>query len=140
MWAWCLRWSATQETTGPWTAIEPRIAKAYSTGFEVWKERCVSRRWKPTVMPTAVSMYMTAAIARSAGLTKRFQKRATAAIVAAKGTITAPRLAPFSMRVISAWWDEGGWSMSSTYADISAYELRFWPLLSLLSCQIDDKN
>ena len=30
----------------------------------------MSRRWKPTVIPTAVSMYMTAAITRSAGLTR----------------------------------------------------------------------
>ena len=68
----------------------------YSIGFEVWKERWVSRRWKPTVMPTAVSRYMTAAIARSAGLTRLFQSRTIAAIVAAKGTTTAPRLAAFS--------------------------------------------
>ena len=82
--------------TGPWTAIEPSTANAYSTGFEVWNERWVSSRWKPTVIPTAVSRYMHAAIARSAGLTRLFQSRAIAAIVAAKGTTTAPRLTAFS--------------------------------------------
>ena len=49
--AWCLRWSATQLMTGPCTAIDPSTAKVYSTGFETWKERCVSSRWKPTVTP-----------------------------------------------------------------------------------------
>src|SRR4029450_4459286 len=34
--AWCLRWSATQSMTGPWTDIEPAIAKPHSIGFGVW--------------------------------------------------------------------------------------------------------
>ena len=33
VWAWCLRWSATQAITGPCTAIEPSTAKAYSSGL-----------------------------------------------------------------------------------------------------------
>ena len=32
-------------------------------------------RWKPTVMPAAVTKYMTARIARSCQLTTRFQKQ-----------------------------------------------------------------
>ena len=31
--AWWRRWSATQPITGPSTAIEPQIAKRYSTGL-----------------------------------------------------------------------------------------------------------
>ena len=61
----------------------------------------MSRRWKPTVIPTAVKMYMTAAITRSAGLTKLFQSSTIAASVARKGTTTAPRFAAFSVLVIS---------------------------------------
>src|SRR5690242_16953864 len=38
---------------------------------------------------------------RSAGVTRLFQRRTMAAIVAAKGTTTAPRLANFSARLIS---------------------------------------
>jgi hypothetical protein len=33
VWAWCLRWSATQAIAGPWTAIEPMMAQKYSTGL-----------------------------------------------------------------------------------------------------------
>jgi len=44
VWAWCLRWSATQEITGPWTAIDPSRANVYSSGLGVRKERWVSRR------------------------------------------------------------------------------------------------
>ena len=61
--------------------------------------------------PTAVSRYIAAAIARSAGVTRRFQSRAAAAIVAANGTITAPRLAVFSSLVRSL-------PMRSSYAEI----------------------
>ena len=101
VWAWCLRWSATQAIAGPCTAIEPSMANVYSIGFEVWKERWVRRRWKPTVIPTAVSKYMTAAMIRSAGVTRLFQSSTIAVIVATKGITTAPRLAAFSVRVIS---------------------------------------
>ena len=33
VWAWCLRWSATQFMTGPSTAIDPTMARKYSTGL-----------------------------------------------------------------------------------------------------------
>ena len=33
VWAWCLRWSATQFMTGPCTAIDPTIASEYCTGL-----------------------------------------------------------------------------------------------------------
>jgi hypothetical protein len=95
--------------TGPCTAIEPSTAKVYSSGFEVWKERWVSRRWKPTVTPIAVARYITAAITRSVTLTILFQSRTTAVSVARKGTSTAPRLATFSVLLISC--------ISATYAD-----------------------
>ena len=100
MWAWCLRWSATQAITEPCTAIEPRIANRYSVGLWVRKERWVSMRWKPTVMPAAVTTYIAARIARSVPLTTRFQKRRIAASVARKGMTTAPRLATFVVRVM----------------------------------------
>jgi hypothetical protein len=96
-----LRWSATQAITEPWTAIVPRTAKRYSVALCVRKERWVSIRWKPTVIPAAVTRYMTARIARSVALTTWFQKRTIAVRVAAKGTTTAPRLASFVVRVIS---------------------------------------
>jgi hypothetical protein len=38
----------TQVITGPWTAIEPTAASAYSTGLKVWNERwvrCVLGTW-----------------------------------------------------------------------------------------------
>src|SRR5439155_84869 len=44
VWAWCLRWSATQLMTGPWTDIVPSTASAYSIHLWVWKARWVSRR------------------------------------------------------------------------------------------------
>ena len=58
--AWCLRWSATHDMTGPWTDIEPNAANVYSTDLCVWNERCVSRRWKPSVTPKPVIAYMMA--------------------------------------------------------------------------------
>jgi hypothetical protein len=32
-------------------ASEPRIASVYSTGLNVWNDRWVSSRWKPSVTP-----------------------------------------------------------------------------------------
>ena len=52
--------------------------------LETWNDRCVSRRWKPTVTPKPVTRYITARIARSVQETKLFQSRKMAAIVAAK--------------------------------------------------------
>src|SRR3954470_8305431 len=45
--AWCLRWSATQEITGPSIAAEPRIANVVRTHVLVWKLRWVVRRGRP---------------------------------------------------------------------------------------------
>ena len=55
-----MRWSATQEITGPSIAAEPSIASAARTGRLVAKARCVRRRWKPTVTPKPVAAYMIA--------------------------------------------------------------------------------
>ncbi len=52
--AWCLRWSATQEITGPSIAAEPRAAKTPRSAGLVLKLRWVKRRWKPTVIPRPV--------------------------------------------------------------------------------------
>ena len=41
----------------------------------LWKERCVSSRWKPTVMPKPVSTYLTARTTRSVASTGSFQKQ-----------------------------------------------------------------
>ena len=56
--AWCLRWSATHEMTGPSIAIEPQTAKTPRMNGEVLNARCVNSRWNPTVMPRPVSTYM----------------------------------------------------------------------------------
>src|SRR3954452_22519599 len=63
--AWCLRWSATHEITGPSIAAEPRIASVARTALPVLNARCVKRRWKPTVMPRPVATYMIANTIRS---------------------------------------------------------------------------
>src|SRR3954449_348189 len=63
--AWCLRWSATHEITGPSIAAEPRIASVARTALPVLNARCVNRRWKPTVMPRPVATYMIANTIRS---------------------------------------------------------------------------
>ncbi len=52
--AWCLRWSATQAITGPSMAADPKMANIPLTQFFVLNARCVSRRWKPTVIPSPV--------------------------------------------------------------------------------------
>ncbi len=100
MCAWCLRWSATQAITGPCTAIEPREAKTYSVGLWVRKERWVSIRWKPTVIPAAVSTYITANRTRSCQLTTLPQSSTIAARVATKGTTMAPRFTTLLARVM----------------------------------------
>ena len=63
--AWCLRWSATQSTIGPCSAICPSTASESSTGRAAANERCVNRRWKPTVTPNPVSRYITTSRPRS---------------------------------------------------------------------------
>src|SRR3954462_9943179 len=63
--AWCLRWSATHEITGPSIAAEPRIASVARTALPGLNARCVKRRWKPTVMPRPVATYMIANTIRS---------------------------------------------------------------------------
>src|ERR1700704_2769141 len=56
--AWCLRWSATQEITGPSIAAEPRIASRPCSQVFALKLRWVRWRWKPTVIPSPVKKYM----------------------------------------------------------------------------------
>ena len=63
--AWCLRWSATHEITGPSIAAEPRMANTARVRGPVVNARCVSRRWKPTVTPSPVAAYMIANTIRS---------------------------------------------------------------------------
>ena len=60
-----MRWSATHEITGPSTAIVPRTPSSPRIHGEVLKLRWVSRRWKPTVTPSPIGMYMTRKIAMS---------------------------------------------------------------------------
>ena len=49
--AWCLRWSATHAVTGPSIAAEPSAANTPRSHGVVLNDRCVNRRWKPTVTP-----------------------------------------------------------------------------------------
>src|SRR5215217_7562112 len=65
--AWCLRWSATQEMTGPSMAAEPSTANVVRTHVLVLKLRWVSSRCRPTVTPRPVSMYMIPSTTRSLG-------------------------------------------------------------------------
>src|SRR3954451_22807964 len=51
--------------TGPSIAIEPSAARIARTALPVLNERCVNRRWKPTVTPSPVSTYMIAKTIRS---------------------------------------------------------------------------
>jgi hypothetical protein len=68
-----LRWSATQEITGPSIAIEPAAASANRTGFFALKLRCVRWRWKPTVTPIAQTTYMIPKTATSLQCSRSFQ-------------------------------------------------------------------
>src|SRR3954470_11821316 len=84
--------------TGPCTDIEPSAAKRYSTGLEVWNDRCVSIRWKPTVTPKPVRKYMTPSATRSCQPTTSFHSSVTAAMKAMNGTTTAPRFTILALR------------------------------------------
>src|SRR3954468_20657933 len=44
--------------TGPSIAAEPSAARTARTALPVLNERCVNRRWKPTVTPRPVATYM----------------------------------------------------------------------------------
>jgi hypothetical protein len=48
---WCLRWSATQRTSGPSIASDPAIARATRIGRFALNAPWVKYRWKPMVMP-----------------------------------------------------------------------------------------
>ncbi len=63
--AWCLRWSATHEMTGPSIAAEPSTAKTKRKNGDVLNERWVKRRCMPTVTPSPVRRYMIANTTRS---------------------------------------------------------------------------
>ena len=90
--AWCLRWSATQLMTGPWTAIEPGGGEAGTRpASDVRNARCVSIRWKPTVTPKPVIRYITSSSARSCRPTTSFQKTTIAAAMTTGGRTTASR-------------------------------------------------
>src|SRR5215210_696787 len=86
---WCLRWSATQWITAPWTDIEPRIASVARSHGLAWKERWVNRRWKPIVTPKPTAAYMTARIARSRPVTEAPHRSQRAARKPRKGSTTA---------------------------------------------------
>src|SRR3954449_2527791 len=95
--AWCLRWSATQSRTEPWTLSWPRPANVRSSQGSTRNDRWVSSRWKPTVTPTAVVRYITPKIARSTASTHEFHSRTTATRTPANGTTTPARLAARSV-------------------------------------------
>jgi hypothetical protein len=90
--AWCLRWSLTHWITDPWIAIDPSTANACSTHGRAWNDRCVSIRWKPTVIPRPVNTYNTANNPKSVQPTTLFHNRTIAAKNASSGMITAARL------------------------------------------------
>src|SRR3954463_5083471 len=93
VWAWCLRWSATQSRTEPWTLSWPRPAKVRSSHGSTRNDRGVSSRWKPTVTPIAVPRYITAKIARSTPSTQEFHSSTIATRTPTNGTTTPARLA-----------------------------------------------
>ena len=68
-----MRWSATQEITGPSIAIDPAAVSAARTGFFALKLRCVRWRWKPTVTPIAQTTYMIRKTATSLQWSHEFQ-------------------------------------------------------------------
>ena len=88
--------------TGPWTDVEPAIANAYSSRLCIWKARCVSRRWKPTVTPNPAIRYITPKAMRSVTPTSEFHSSTTATRNATKGRRTAIRLTVRSALVM-AW-------------------------------------
>jgi hypothetical protein len=52
----CLRREETQLTTAPWAALDPSTPRRASIQQGVAKDRCVSRRWNPTVtLPTLMT-------------------------------------------------------------------------------------
>ena len=87
-WAWCFRWLAAQSIARPWTAIEPRIRKITLTALTASKLRCVSSRWKPTVMPSPVSTYKAKKSASSRPPIQSCQSKYIAYAVASSGPST----------------------------------------------------
>ena len=118
--AWWRRWSVTQPITGPSTASEPKRANRYSSGLWVWNARCVSRRWKPTVIPTVERKYMTASRIRSSGRIQSFQSTGIAARNARKGSTTAAMLMLRCARVTRATY-QGAAARTLTRADRPVY-------------------
>ena len=55
---WCRLWLLTQWITGPWTAIEPEIARIILIAILVLKLLCEKCLWKPTVIPIKVKVYI----------------------------------------------------------------------------------
>ncbi len=51
--AWWVRWSTVQAIAPPSSAVEPAARKNARTGAFASNARCVSMRWKPTVIPSA---------------------------------------------------------------------------------------
>ena len=87
--AWCLRWSVTHCVTGPWQAIEPRIAQTAVMKRVVLKARCENSLWKPMVMPSPHATYMTANMMRSMGPTATPQSSPVTDSSASGGTTMA---------------------------------------------------
>src|ERR1044072_51390 len=106
--AWCLRWSATQEITGPSIAAEPRIASSpCSQGFAL-KLRWVRWRWKPTVIPNPVSTYMPMKRKTSLQCRALPQTCQPARPIAAKGTsVTRPVMIRSRVSLATGWMSEG---------------------------------
>src|SRR5690606_9872074 len=75
--------------------IDPAIARKMRTGAIVSNERCVKRRWKPTVTPNSVIAYIEPNSDSSTQPTPRPHRRMMAATRPISGMTTAPRTASF---------------------------------------------
>ena len=73
----------------------------YSTGFEVWKGAVGEQAVEADRDPDRGQQVHDGGDRQVGRAHQAFQRRTIAAIVATKGTTTAPRLAPFSSLVIS---------------------------------------
>ena len=76
----------------PCSAIEPSARKNNRTAGGALKLRCVSMRWKPIVMPRAVTEYIPPRMARSRQLTRRCHSSQIAQMVPTSGATTLIRV------------------------------------------------
>src|SRR3954454_1161570 len=108
--AWCLRWSATHEMTGPSIAIDPSAASVARTALPVLNDRWVKSRWNPTVIPSPVEMYMIANTIRSLQPRSSDQTcQATRPSARIGRTVTVPVRKRSSVSLATGWTSSRCW-------------------------------